>query len=157
MSFSPMQIWQITSSWLDLLRINSLCFQKSPYDFFPLTPPMHVKTLTSTRSPWLLHFYMMMMMKMMMMMMMNCFCGMVVDRRKLFSLISSRNHCQRSLPSRISDTPRAGFERAQNLSSERSCAVVITSTHRHGAWQAGQRFVDLKSQSFFSCCIYCCK
>ena len=131
MSFSPMQIWQITSSWLDLLRINSLCFQKSPYDFFLLTPPMHVKTLTSTRSPWLLHFYMMMKM-MMMMMMMNCFCGMVVDRRKLFSLISSRNHCQRSLPSRISDTPRAGFERAQNLSSERSCAVV-----------------DLKSQSFF--------
>ena len=46
-------------------------------------------------------------------MMMNCFCGMV-DRRKAFSLISSRDHCQRSSPSRISDT---GFGLAQNLSS----------------------------------------
>ena len=43
----------------------------------------------------------------MMMMMMNCFRGMV-DRRKAFSLISSRAHCQRFSPSRISDTPRAG-------------------------------------------------
>ena len=51
-----------------------------------------------------------------MMMMMNCFCDMV-DRRKAFSLISSRDHCQRSSPSRISDTPQAGFEPAQNLSS----------------------------------------
>ena len=47
-------------------------------------------------------------------MMMNRFCGMV-DRRKAFSLISSQDHCQRSSPSRISDTPRAGFEPAQNL------------------------------------------
>ena len=62
---------------------------------------------------------------------MNCFCGMV-DRRKAFSLISSRDHCQRSSPSRISDTPRAGFEPAQNLSSgfvERSYAAAITTTH----------------------------
>ena len=50
------------------------------------------------------------------MMMMNCFCGMV-HQRKTFSLISSRDHCQRSSPSRISDTPRAWFEPAQNLSS----------------------------------------
>ena len=67
-----------------------------------------------------------------MMMMMNCFCGMV-DRRKVFSLISSRDHCQRSSPSRISDMPRAGYEPAQNLSSgavEWSCAVVITTTPR---------------------------
>ena len=66
------------------------------------------------------------------MMMMNCFCGMV-DRQKAFSLISSRDHCQRSSPSWISDTPRAGFEPAQNLSSglvEWSCAVVITTTPR---------------------------
>ena len=70
--------------------------------------------------------------KMMMMMMMNCFCGMV-DRRKAFSLISSRNHCQISSPPRISDTRRAGIEPAQNLSSglvESSCAVVITTTPR---------------------------
>ena len=53
--------------------------------------------------------------KMMMIMMMNCFCGMV-DREKRFSLISSRDHCQKSPPSRISDTLRAGFEPAQNLS-----------------------------------------
>ena len=51
-----------------------------------------------------------------MMMMMNCFCGMV-DWRKAFSLISSRDHCQRSSPSRISDMPQAGFGPAQNLSS----------------------------------------
>ena len=43
------------------------------------------------------------MMMMMMMMMMNCFCG-LVDRRKAFSLISSRDHCQRSSPLQISDT-----------------------------------------------------
>ena len=68
----------------------------------------------------------------MIMMIINCFCGMV-DRRKVFSLISSWDHCQRSSPSRISDTPRAGFEPAQNLSSglvEWSCAVVITTTPR---------------------------
>ena len=71
-----------------------------------------------------------MMMMMMMMMMMNCFCGMI-DQRKAFNLISSRTYCQISSPSRISDTPRAGFEPAQNLSSglvEGSCAVVITTT-----------------------------
>ena len=50
------------------------------------------------------------------MMMMNCFCGMV-DRRKAFTLISSWDHCQRSSPSQIPDTPRAGFEPAQGLSS----------------------------------------
>ena len=63
---------------------------------------------------------------------MNCCCGMV-DRRKAFSLISSRDNCQRSSPSQISNTRRAGFERAQNLSSgltEWSCAVVITTTPR---------------------------
>ena len=50
------------------------------------------------------------------MMMMNSLCGMV-DQRKVLSLISSRDHCQRSSPSRISDTSRAGFELAENLSS----------------------------------------
>ena len=67
-----------------------------------------------------------------MMMMMNCFCSMV-KRGKAFSLISSRGHCQRSSPLRISNTPQAGFEPAQNLSSglvEWSCAVVITTTPR---------------------------
>ena len=79
---------------------------------------------------WILLLTMIMMM--MMMIMINCFCG-VVDRRKAFSFISSRDHCQRSSPSRISDTPRAGFEPAQSLSSglvEWSCGVVITTTPR---------------------------
>ena len=67
------------------------------------------------------------------MMIMNCFCGMA-DRRKAFTLISSRDHCQRSSPSRISDTPRAGFEPAQSLNSglvKWSYAAVITTTPRH--------------------------
>ena len=61
---------------------------------------------------------------------MNSFCSMV-DRRKAFSLISSREHCQRSSRSQTSDTPQARFEPAQNLSSglvEWSCGVVITTT-----------------------------
>ena len=65
-----------------------------------------------------------------MMMMMNCFCGMV-DRQKAFNFISSLDHCQRSSPSRIPVTPRAGFKPAENLSSglvERRCAAVITTT-----------------------------
>ena len=56
-------------------------------------------------SGWLM---MMMMMMMLMLMMMNCFCGMV-DRRKVLSLISSRDHCQRSSPLRISDKPQNLF------------------------------------------------
>ena len=54
------------------------------------------------------------MMMMMMMMIMNCFCGMV-DRQKVISFISSRDHCQRLSPSQISYTPPAGFEHAQSL------------------------------------------
>ena len=50
------------------------------------------------------------------MMMINCFCGMV-DQRQTFSLISSRDHYQRSSPSRIFKTPQTGFEPVQNLSS----------------------------------------
>ena len=56
---------------------------------------------------------------------------------KSVGLISSRHHCQRSSPSRISDTLWAGFESTQNLSSglvEWSCAIVITTTSkRQGA------------------------
>ena len=48
--------------------------------------------------------------------MMNCFCGMA-DRWKAFSLISSRDNCQRSWPSQISDMPRVVFELVQDLSS----------------------------------------
>ena len=80
-----------------------------------------------------------------MIMMMNCFCGMF-DRQKVFSLISSWDHCQRSSPSRISDTPRAGFEPVQNLSSdfvEWSCAVVITTTQQHHMPRYTKKFVEL--------------
>ena len=52
----------------------------------------------------------------MMMMMMNCFHGMV-NRQKTFSLYSSRDHCQRSSLSRISNTLPEGFEPVENLSS----------------------------------------
>ena len=71
----------------------------------------------------------MVMMIMIMMMMMNGFCGMV-DWRKAINLIASRDYCQRSSPSRISDTPRAGFEPARNLNSglvQWSCAIAITT------------------------------
>ena len=58
----------------------------------------------------------MMMVMMMMIMMMNCLCG-IVDRRTAFSLISSRDHCQRPSPSRISNMSQAGFQPAQDLRS----------------------------------------
>ena len=63
---------------------------------------------------------MIMMMMVMMMMMMNCFCG----------LISNWDHCQRSSKLWISDTPRVGFEPAQNLNSglvEWNYAVELTT------------------------------
>ena len=41
----------------------------------------------------------------------------MVDRTKAFSLISSRDHCQRFLPSQIFQMLRAAFEPAQNLIS----------------------------------------
>ena len=49
-------------------------------------------------------------------MMMNCFFR-IVDRQNAFSLISNWDYCQRFSPLQIFDTPRAGFEPAQNLSS----------------------------------------
>ena len=59
------------------------------------------------------------------------FAEWLTDERCL-RLISSRDHCQRFSLSQISDTPQAGFEPAQNLSSdfvEWSCAVVITTRY----------------------------
>ena len=44
----------------------------------------------------------------------SSYCGMV-EKRKAFSLISSRRHCQRPSTSRISDMLRAVFELAANL------------------------------------------
>ena len=73
---------------------------------------------------------------------MNCFCGMV-DQWKAFSLFSSRDHCQRSSPSQISDKPQARFQPVQNLSSgfvEWSSAVVITTTPWHH-WFLAELFI----------------
>ena len=73
---------------------------------------------------------MMTMMMMMVVMMMICFCGMV-DRQKMFSLISILDHWQRFSPSQICDTSLAGFELVQNLSSgfvDCNYEVVITAT-----------------------------
>ena len=82
------------------------------------------------------------------MMIINCFCGMV-DWRKAFSLISSREHCRRPLPSRIFNTPRAGFEPAQNLSSgliEWSCAIMLTTTPQRHLWKF---MLEFKRSVFF--------
>ena len=61
----------------------------------------------------------------------NCFCGMV-DRRKTFSLISSRDHCQRSSPSRIcagaiTTTPRRQTRGLGNIN--------VLSTHAEQKYQ----------------------
>ena len=53
---------------------------------------------------------------MMIIMMMNCFCGMA-DQKKVFGLISSKDHCQIFSPSPISNMLQDGFEPVQNLSS----------------------------------------
>ena len=85
-------------------------------------------------------------------MMMNCFCG-LVDRRKTFNLISSRDHFQRPSPSRIFDTPGARYEPAKNQSSgfvEWSCAAVITTTPRRHICQLNNYFL-----SFFWIYVYC--
>ena len=69
----------------------------------------------------------------MMMMMMNCCCD-LVERWKAFSLISSQDHCLRSSPLWISDTPQVGLELVQNLNAglvQWSCAVVITTMPQH--------------------------
>ena len=71
---------------------------------------------------WLLHHIMMIML--------NYFSG-IVGRQKTFCLISSRDHCQRSSPLHISNTPGAGFDTAWNLSLtffEWRFAVVATTT-----------------------------
>ena len=77
------------------------------------------KWLTFQHSRELVLFLMILMMTitmtmMMMMMMIICFCGTVV-RWKTLRLTSSRGHCQRFSPLRVSYKPWAGFELAQKL------------------------------------------
>ena len=98
------------------------------------------------------------MMMILMMVMMNCFCGMV-DRRKVFRLISSWDLCQRSSLSRISDTLQAGFEHTQNLSSglvEWSCAVVITAAPRHHKCRCISAWPDIKDGHQRCQAVRCC-
>ena len=57
----------------------------------------------------------------------------MIGRRKALSLVSSRDYCQRFSPSQIPDTPRAGSEPVENLSSgfvQGSCTLLITTTPR---------------------------
>ena len=124
------------------------------FGMVPDTPPtlviawkilcsMHIPLLSWDKLPIIHSTHMMTMMIMMMMMMiMNYFCGMV-DRRKAFNLISSRGHCQRSSPSRISDTLHTVFDPAQNLSSglvEWSRSVVISTIPRK-SWKEPEKRV----------------
>ena len=62
-----------------------------------------------------------------MMMKINRFCGMV-EQRDAFSLILSREHCLRSSPSRISDTPQTGLEPAPKF---RICWMKLCSSDNH--------------------------
>ena len=78
-----------------------------------------------------------------MMMMMNCFWGMV-DRRKAFSLISSPGHCERSLPSRISNTPRAGFEPEFRL-----CRIKLRRSDNHYIMSPQYKVLYLMSHFIF--------
>ena len=73
---------------------------------------------------------------------MNCFCGMV-DRRMAFSLISNRDHCQRASPSRIPDTPRAGFEHTQKPKFRLSCMELCSSDNHYTMVPIGVTFPKL--------------
>ena len=77
------------------------------------------------------------------MMMINC-CGMV-DRRKTFSFISSRDHYQRSSPARISDTPRAGFETKFRLCWMKLCSSDNRNTTEPLLWKWTYQFLWLNT------------
>ena len=65
----------------------------------------------------------------------------MVDLQKALRLISSWDHCQRFSPLQISNTPREGFEPAQNPNYEffdGSCAEVLASTARRFSKDASQ-------------------
>ena len=83
-----------------------------------------------------------------------CFCDML-DRRKVLSLISYLEWCQRSSPSQISCKPQKGFELAQNLGSglfQWICAIVITIIpHRHFP----KKVTLLPLKFFYMKIIYC--
>ena len=64
------------------------------------------------------------------MIMMNSL-GEIVDRQKVFSLISSQNRCQTFSPPQIPDTPQACFRPTQSLSLD---FVTTAPPHLHCSW-----------------------
>ena len=83
----------------------------------------------------------------MIIMMMNCFCGMA-DQKKVFGLISSKDHCQIFSPSPISNMLQDGFEPVQNLSPvlvEWEYVVVITITPWHQTTDAKPKLIHQSS------------
>ena len=87
--------------------------------------------------------------------MMNCFCRMVY-RQKVCSLISSRDHCQRSSPSQILDTSRAEFEPVWKC--RWSCAVVVTIKPwpQRGSLLKGRRLLYLLFDVLFKVPVKVC-
>ena len=80
------------------------------------------------------------------------FFGGMVDRRKVFSLISSRDHCQRSSPSRISDTPRTGKENFSHFNVEQ----MILSIGYWEIWKITSFLIWNSLFSFFSNALHKC-
>ena len=80
----------------------------------------------------------------------NYFCGMV-DGCKAFSLISSRDHCQRASSLQIFDMRCAGLESVQNLSSgfvEWICVAGITTTSQPHKEYKRKYFLSLWSYPY---------
>ena len=108
--------------------------------------PEHQKYLKFLFQGKFYQFTFMMMMMMMMMMIMNCFYGMV-DWQKAFSLIFSWDHCQRSSPSRISNTPWTCAEPEHRL-----CWMNLCSNDNHCTTAPLYQMVYLwVSESLLSC------
>ena len=100
----------------------------------------------------------MMMMIIIMMIMMNCLCS-INDQQKAFNLISSRDHCQRSSPSWIFDTPRAELKiiftwswstHSEEFHKEGLLKNFTEFTGKHLCWSLSfDKVADLHPQSQF--------
>ena len=49
-------LWHTMPSWLGIMRLDFLCFQKWPFEIFPPTPPMYLPE-TCMKDKWFLQFY----------------------------------------------------------------------------------------------------
>ena len=72
----------------------------------------------------------------------------MVDQRKAFRLISSRDHWQRSSPSWMSDITLAGFEYAQN--KFRLCWMILCSSDNHYTTVPQTVIQNIKSKLYSS-------